>query len=202
MANEPAAAANMLDEAIAEWRDHHFQMQHVFHLIGVCQSDLYARQPNPYARVITAWPTLSNAYLLRMPMLAHTLRHLRGRTAIAQARSDRADRELLLRDAADCGVKLCNARAPFAVGWGFALRAGVDATRADRERAVQRLEQAEAAFYESEMTLYAAATRFQIGRLLGGERGRELNERATEWFEAQDVRNPEAFIATLLPGFD
>ena len=65
-----------------------------------------------------------------------------------------------------------------------------------------RLEQAEAAFYEADMTLYAAATRHQLGKLLGGERGRELSTRAQEWFEAQGVRRPRAFLTMLMPGFD
>jgi hypothetical protein len=108
----------------------------------------------------------------------------------------------LLRDAADSGAKLANTRAPYAAGWGHAARAGVDASRGDQERAIQSLELAEAAFYESDMTLYAAATRFQLGRLLGGERGRELRARAEDWFEAQGVRRPESFVGMLLPGFE
>ena len=82
------------------------------------------------------------------------------------------------------------------------MTAGVDASRGHRERAIERLEQAEAAFYESDMTLYAAATRYQLGRLLRGERGSELVMRANEWLEAQGVRNPAAFVGMLLPGFD
>jgi hypothetical protein len=52
------------------------------------------------------------------------------------------------------------------------------------------------------MNLYAAATRYQLGRLIGGERGRELKLRAEEWLEAQGVRKPDAFVGMLLPGFD
>jgi serine/threonine protein kinase/tetratricopeptide (TPR) repeat protein len=202
MANEPASAMGLLDEAISSWTHKGFHMQHFFHLLGSAQAELYARTGKPYLRVLSLWPALSRSFLLRVSMVAHTVRQLRARAAIMQASIDRTDRELLLRDAADSGEKLADARVPYAMGWGFAIRAGVDALRGHQERAVQRLEQAEAAFYESEMNLYAAATRFQLGRLIGGERGRELKLRAEEWLEAQGVRKPDAFVGMLLPGFD
>ncbi len=108
----------------------------------------------------------------------------------------------MLRDAADSGAKLTAVPVPYAAGWGHAARAGVDAARGDRERAIQRLEQAEASFYEGEMTLYAAAVRYHLGGLLGSARGRELRAHAREWFEAQGVKKPANYIGMLLPGFD
>ena len=156
----------------------------------------------PYSRLMSAWPLLSKALLLRVPTIHYAMRHLRARVGIAQARTDRAERELLLRDAADSGAKLASERVPYAIGWGHAARAGVDASRGDRERAIQRLEQAEACFYEGEMTLYAAATRYQLGRMLNNSRGRELRAHAQEWFEAQGVVKPHSYINMLLPGFD
>ena len=202
MANEPVQAALVLDEALANWSHMNFHIQHLFHLMGIAQTEIYARSGRPYTRVMAAWPALTKSLLPRIPFVTHAVRHVRARAAIVQARVERGERELLLRDAADSGAKLANSRAPYAAGWGHAARAGVDATRGDQERAIQSLELAEAAFYESDMTLYAAATRYQLGRLLGGERGKELSARAEEWFEAQGVRRPEAFVGMLLPGFD
>jgi hypothetical protein len=202
MANEPSQATALLDEALTSWLHLPFQVQHLYHLVACAQVELYARSGRPYARVMGAWPELTKSLLLRIPIVNHMVRHVRGRSAILQARVEPNERELLLRDAADSGAKLATARAPYAAGWGHAVRAGVDASRGDIERAIQRLEQAEAAFYEGDMTLYAAATRYQLGALLGSARGRELRSRAEEWFEAQGVRRPEAFIGMLLPGFE
>ncbi|MEY4513905.1 MAG: hypothetical protein RLZZ450_6027, partial [Pseudomonadota bacterium] len=172
------------------------------HLTGVIQVELYTREGKPYSRLMGAWPQISKALLLKVPTISYALRHLRARAGIAQARVDRGERELLLRDAADSGAKLVAMRVPYAVGWGHAARAGVDAARGDRDRAIQRLEQAEASFYEGEMTLYAAAARYQLGRLIGSTRGRELRAHAQEWFEAQGVVKPASYIGMLLPGFD
>lgn len=202
MADEPIEAMSMLERVFASMEHGHFHLQQMYQLTGVVQVELYRREGTPYSRLMAAWPLLSKALLLRLPGLAYALRHLRARAGIAQARVDRDERELLLRDAADSGAQLAALRLPYAAGWGHAARAGVDASRGDRERAIQRLEQAEAAFYEGEMTLYAAAARYQLGRLLGNARGRELRAHAEEWFEAQGVRKPENYIAMLLPGFD
>lgn len=202
MADDPAAAIELLDRAWSELEHDHFHLQHMYHMTAMTQVELYTREGKPYSRMMAAWPTLSKALLLKLPMLAYALRHLRARAGIAQARTDREERELLLRDAADSGAKLASLPVPYASGWGHAARAGVDALRGDRERAIQRLEQAEASFYEGEMTLYAAATRYQLGRLLNNSRGRELRAHAQEWFEAQGVKRPAQLIAMLLPGFD
>ncbi|MET0343466.1 MAG: AAA family ATPase [Polyangiales bacterium] len=202
MADEPLEALALFERVYATMEHGRFHMQQMYHLTGVVQVELYRREGTPYSRLMAAWPLLSKALMFRMPTLGYALRHLRARAGIAQARVDRDERELLLRDAADSGAQLAALRVPYAAGWGHAVRAGVDASRGDRERAVQRLEQAEAAFYEGEMTLYAAATRYQLGRLLGTARGRELRAHAQGWFEAQGVRKPGSYIAMLLPGFD
>jgi eukaryotic-like serine/threonine-protein kinase len=202
MADEPLEAQRLLDRAYAALEHDHFHMQHMYQIAAATQVDLYMRDGKPYSRLMSAWPQFSKALLLRLPMIAYALRHLRARAGIAQARRDRDERELLLRDAADSGAKLASISVPYAAGWGHAARAGVDALRGDRERAIQRLEQAEASFYEGEMTLYAAAARYQLGRLLGNARGRELRTHAQEWFEAQGVKRPANYISMLLPGFD
>jgi eukaryotic-like serine/threonine-protein kinase len=202
MADAPLEARSMLDRAFSSIEHEAFHFQQMYHMTGMSQIELYTREGRPYSRLMAAWPLLSKALLLKVPTVSYALRHLRARAGIAQARIDRDERELLLRDAADSGAKLTSMRVPYAVGWGHAARAGVDATRGDRERAIQRLEQAEASFYEGEMTLYAAATRYQLGRLLGNQRGRELRAHAQEWFEAQGVIKPANYIGMLLPGFD
>lgn len=202
MADEPLEALRLLDRAFSSFENSSFHIQQMYHVTGMTQIELYTREGRPYSRLMMAWPLLSKALLLNLPGVHYALRHLRARAGIVQARVDRDERELLLRDAADSGAKLAAVRVPYVAGWGHAARAGVDATRGDRERAIQRLEQAEAAFYEGEMTLYAAATRYQLGRLLGNQRGRELRAHAQEWFEAQGVLKPAAYIGMLLPGFD
>jgi tetratricopeptide (TPR) repeat protein len=201
-ADDPLGALNTLQEGAAAWEQDRFHLHSVLHLRGAVESEVYARQGRPYSRVMAAWPDLARSSLLRLPFVGAAARHLRAVAAIAQAQADQQDRELLLADADDCGNKLVVSRAAYVMGYGYAVRAGVSCMRGERERAIQRLEHAEAAFYEGEMTLYAAATRYQLGRLQGGSRGQDLSSRAHEWLRAQGVRRPSAFVGVILPGFD
>jgi hypothetical protein len=199
--NEPHEALALLNESIREFGGKTFQVPQYFHLLGTIQTELYANQKRPYAHLMSSWPALARSQILRVPFAAHWARHLRARAALAQALHDKENRELLLREAADNVSRLIEARLPAFVGFGHAIAAGVHALSGDRLRAVQRLEQAEAAFYEGDMTLYAAATRYQVGRLRGGARGAELETRAEAWFEAQGTKRPLAIAGMLLPGF-
>jgi hypothetical protein len=49
--------------------------------------------------------------------------------------------------------------------------------------------------------LFAAASRRQLGRLLGGDEGRALIDRADAWMSSQSIRRPDRMAACLAPGF-
>jgi len=51
-----------------------------------------------------------------------------------------------------------------------------------------------------DMGLHAAALRHRLGRLVGGQRGRELTEQATRWMEGQGIRRPDRMAAAFAPG--
>jgi hypothetical protein len=53
----------------------------------------------------------------------------------------------------------------------------------------------------ADMRLYAAATRFTLGRLRGGDEGRSLGRQAGAAMTGEGVRDPERFAAMLVPGF-
>jgi eukaryotic-like serine/threonine-protein kinase len=52
------------------------------------------------------------------------------------------------------------------------------------------------------MELFAAATRRQLGRLLGGAEGRTPIARADAWMASQAIRRPDRMTACLAPGFE
>jgi hypothetical protein len=199
--NEPDEAVDLLNASIREFGGKTFQAPQFLHLFGMIQTELYLDKKRPYARLMGSWPALARSQILRVPFAAQWARHLRARAALAQAHHDKENRELLLREAADSVSRLIEARLPAFVGFGHAISAGVYALRGERLRAVQRLEQAEASFYEGDMTLFAAATRYQVGRLQGGARGAELEARAEAWFEAQGTKRPLQVVGMLMPGF-
>jgi hypothetical protein len=52
----------------------------------------------------------------------------------------------------------------------------------------------------ADMALHAQAARYSLGRLLGGDEGRELAARAEAALAAAGVRAPRRFAAMLVPG--
>jgi hypothetical protein len=52
------------------------------------------------------------------------------------------------------------------------------------------------------MMLYAAAARWQRGRILGGEEGRALVVSAERWMTEQGIVNKARMAAMLAPGFE
>lgn len=71
----------------------------------------------------------------------------------------------------------------------------------DRSRAAGWLEEAVQLLERVGMKLYTAAARRHLGRLLGGDRGRELVSQADAWLSSEGVRNPARLAAMLTPGF-
>ena len=71
----------------------------------------------------------------------------------------------------------------------------------DEEVAVKLLREAAKAFEESRYKLNAASTNRQLGRLLGGDEGRALMEKADKAMKEEAIVNPERVAAMLAPGF-
>jgi hypothetical protein len=71
----------------------------------------------------------------------------------------------------------------------------------DQDSAVKLLGEAARAFRQAQFKLHAAATNRQLGRLLGGDEGRELIEKADETMKEEGVVKPDRIAAMLAPGF-
>jgi hypothetical protein len=88
--------------------------------------------------------------------------------------------------------------------WGNALadltKAGIAATRGDRNAAMTLLRAAEAGFDAAGMHLYAAAARRRRGQLTGDAEGQSLVDATGLWMAAQNIRNCERMTAMLAPG--
>ena len=73
--------------------------------------------------------------------------------------------------------------------------------RGESESAVQLLAEATRQLESAEMDLFAASTRRHLGKLRGGDVGRELVEQADVWMRSQLILNPSRMAACLTPGF-
>ena len=125
--------------------------------------------------------------------------HLRGSVALA-ALAEGEDPRRWLRIALDAARTLEKGRPWIGPPLAALLRAGIASVEGSPGRAIALLERAERELEGGEMVGSAAAARRRRGRILGGDEGRELVERADSWMRSHGVRDPGRMTAALVPG--
>ncbi|RMH44831.1 MAG: serine/threonine-protein kinase PknK [Deltaproteobacteria bacterium] len=191
-ADDPTGARARADEAMRGWSSDRWWLQHIDDLVAQVHIDLYTRDvAAAIDRVDRAGPAIAASRLHRLPAIAPVVAHLRARALLAAGRR----REAL------------KAARPLARGgsWERALAAlvaaGAAACAGDAAGAVQRLRGAVAACDAAELGLFAAAARWHLGRLVGGDEGAALVAEAEAAFAHQGVRSISRLAALLAPGF-
>src|SRR5262249_46837205 len=111
------------------------------------------------------------------------------------------DARPLLRAAEADARRLEGTKSEFAAALAQLIRAGVASSRGDEATARQRLTRAVESLDAVAMPSYAAAARWRLGGLLGGEEGRALLDQASSWMASQGIRNPARMVALHAPGF-
>ena len=107
----------------------------------------------------------------------------------------------MLRAAEGYARQLDRQRVPWASAHAFSTRAGAAMVRGDAVDARRQLIAAIDAFDTIPMGLYAAAARRHLGKLVGGDEGRDLIARADAWMIGQGINNPARMAAGITPGF-
>jgi hypothetical protein len=187
-------------QAIEEWGQSDFQIEHYFEMLCLTEIDLYEGHGLPaWTRVNTRWRDLKRSLLMRVQTARVQSFDLRARSAIAAAwrAADHAERATLLGVAGRDARRLEREGAPYAGGFAHAIRAGVAAAAGDRDRAAAHLREAEIVFRDQDMQLHAVAARRRLGALMGGDSGRDLVAEADRWLAGETVRDPARFIQTL-----
>ncbi|MDB4970453.1 MAG: Serine/threonine-protein kinase PknA [Myxococcales bacterium] len=184
-----AAAAT----AMRAWSRQGFHHQHWDNFLAEGTTDLYAGDfIGAWERVERTWPPLKKSLLLMIQLTRIEAVNLRGRAALASGRVD---------EAARMAKKLHKERMPWSEALGSVLDGGVAMARGDATAARARLATAIAGFENTEMALWGAVARWQLGRLVGGDEGATLVRAAEDFMRAQSVRDPGRVAATLAPGF-
>jgi len=202
--DRPIDAIRETSEGIAAFSTKTYLLPHYHHLFARVQAELYRGHTTEAWRCVEAdWPGLTQARLLLAQFVRVEIRHLRARAALALAESGSSStgpsprelRRAALAEAAKIERDQVAPAKPFAA----AIRAGA-AAHEDREAAVRHLERARAGFRDAGMQLYAHATLDRLGALRGGTEGATMREEAQRWMTTNQIANPRAMIAMLVPG--
>jgi tetratricopeptide (TPR) repeat protein len=199
-ADDPNRARDEVIAALIAWPRKGFHLQHYVSLVALAQIELYTGDTEvAWRHVDTQMKALERSMLLRIQGLRIEAMYLRARLALASAAGSERERRLLIAE------QLADSLAKEQMGWSTpmaaVIRAGLAKRRGDNAKAEVLTSQAIEGFEAADMTLYAAAARRRLGKIVGGDRGAELLNQAEELMRKRQIKNPVAFANLLVPGF-
>jgi serine/threonine protein kinase/tetratricopeptide (TPR) repeat protein len=203
VADDPDAARLQLREAMAQWGQNGFHLQHWFAMLSEAGIELYLGDgARAYERVQRDARALKRSFLLHSQSVRGFTAYLRGCCAIASidAGTAASSRRARIDEARRMGQRLEKERSP----WGPPLAAIVLASAAnatgERADAIDWLRRAVRRAEAAEMALHAWAARHQLGALLGGAEGKALLAQAEQSMATEGVRSPARMARLLVPG--
>ncbi len=200
--DQPDAARQEVIDAMLQWPQEGFHLQHYSALLALVQIELYTGDGIVALKHITGqWQALSRSMLLRVQVLRLEARHLRARCVLAAIVSGASGDERLFAAAEQLARQIEREQMAWARPLVALVRASIAGLRGDSARAGELCAVAVAGFEAAQMNLYAAAARRRLGQLTGGDAGRQLIVEADVWMNEQGVRQPARLTRVLAPGF-
>jgi predicted Ser/Thr protein kinase len=190
-ADDPASARRVLADAKWALPNFGFHIQHWYELEARGEVAMYERTvEHDMAELEPLFDGLESSVLTRVQTVNALAQWLRGRLAL------HVDNR---RGAARAAKKLASIDNVRARLFGAMLEASV-AGHARAEIAVAKLRDAVKIADDHHMRLHAAASRYQLGTLLGGTEGSELRDEAERVMKTEGVAQPARFAEWYLPG--
>ncbi len=194
------AAREFSRDAISQWSQHGFHIQHLCHFYGNSYVDLYSGDSAvSWRRVQDTWPILKNSLLLRIEHVQADMLQLSGRSAVAAAAASK-DPLPLVKIAGGYARRVERLRAPWSRAMAVLIRAGGESVLGDPEQAAAGFRRAADLLDAADCPLFAAAARRRLGEALGGDEGRQYIASADAWMTSQSIKNPRRMAACLAPG--
>jgi hypothetical protein len=197
MDDDPEGARQ--EVGVAGWTQKGLHLPHWLLMVFAVNIDLYAgNAARAYDRFVKDMPRLEKSFLLRAAHVRTVTFFTRARLAIASLEAHRPHRAARIAEARRIARRLEREHVPWIQVLAAMAQAMAANAAGDRATAVAALRTAVARADETHF--YGVPSRYRLGELLGGPEGRELVEQAREALSAQGVRNPDRWVAMLLPG--
>lgn len=200
-ADEPQRARREVREAMAQWSERSYLVQHWQAMRVEADVDLYVGDAaRAYDRVARDLPALRKSFLLQGQFIRALTADVRGRCAIALGDAVPDERPARLAEARQMARQLERERMPYAALLAVILRAGIASVRGETDKAVGCLRAAVELAGQTGMSLHALAARYQLGELDGDGSGGEAARSADDAMRATGVVCPERFANVVAPG--
>jgi eukaryotic-like serine/threonine-protein kinase len=199
-ADRPDNLRAEIEDALLHWSRQVFTLQHHWASLALALVDLYTgNEARAVTRLAAEAQRHESAHMLRIESVRVNFRVAQVRCLIATADPRRPEDvkaiAQLVRSLEREKVSWARPIADMTSGALAWLR------RRDGE-AVSRLTSAVAGFESYGMELFAAAARWRLGEILGGDEGRALIARSEAAMREQAIVRPEALRRALVPAFD
>ena len=199
-ADDPEMARRHAHEAIALWPRDRYLLQHWHMMFGEGEIELYLGDgAKAYARVERDTLPLKKSFLLEVQHMRAQTAFLRGRCAIASIDDGPALRRERVAEARRLAEELEAERMAWTAPFAAILTAGAASAEGDSIGTIRSLQAAIDLARDADMSMYAAAARYQLGGRVGGDEGRELTSQGEQAMRDQDIHRPDRMAATLVP---
>jgi eukaryotic-like serine/threonine-protein kinase len=200
-ADDPDLARRHLREAMAQWSQTGFLLQHWQAMHYEAEIELYVGDgARGYERIVRDEAAFRRSLLGNVQVLRVLTWYLRGRCAIASLDAVPAKRVARIAEARKLARKLEREKTHWASLTGSILTASVANAAGDRAGAIAALREVLAGATAAELMLHVAAAQYQLGSLLGGEAGKAMVAQADEEMASRGVRSSSRMAARLVPG--
>ncbi len=199
----PEEALREVDDMISRWSVNGYHLQHYLALLARVHVNLFTGDGEKACGLIQDdWKRLKRSLLLFLPSVSNEVLHLHGRATLVRAlKSQGSQRKDQQRQAHKDISAMQKNRLPWVQAVGTLQAAALAAQLGDDETARVRLQSSVSQLDACEMKLYAAAARIRLGRLLGGEEGRAIQEQGRAFMTLQGVRDEAGMVSLLASGF-
>jgi serine/threonine protein kinase len=202
-ADDVDEARRQIAEGMANWSHRNFYLQHYRALIAGGNVELYAGEwARAHALITSRWRDLDRSLLLRVQLVRGEAIFLRGRCAIASigvpgVSPSEARARIALAER--CAARLEGEKMAWTAPLAHFVRAGVAHAKKQADAEQSHLRAAIEAADAADMSMHAAVARLRLGRLVGGDEGRDLLRYADDWMGAQGIQAPDRLARMLAP---
>lgn len=192
----PQTAQDQLTEAISNWPQNNFYMQHYWKLFGNIEIALYCQDGvRAWHLINSSWAKLKDSMLLRVQVFFLESLYLHARSALTMAMFSENSNDFLLIAENDA-EEIEKQDAAWALPLALLIRASI-AKDQDKDKAISLLAKAEEQHLAANMMLYAFSACYRRGELTNDN---TLIEKACDWMKNQTIVNPSKIVDMLIPG--
>jgi hypothetical protein len=200
-ADDPGAARTHIREAMNQWSQSGFLVQHWKAMVWGAEIELYVGDGLRACAILDREErALKRSFLMKVQFLRGMTRFVRARALIASIENTPVRRPERIAAARRIGRQLAREGMPWTDALASMVAAAVQNAAGQRAAAAASLENAIHRAVIADMPLFAWAGRHRLGLLLGGAEGVRRAREAEEAIRAQGVVVPMRYAAMFLPG--